>query len=88
MNNESKFEVYFLSADILELIKNGATDIKISGTMKHGESSFEIAAEGINTNSKQTNAEISGSGTRSVVHDPLSNTKKFPCPMPCSTINN
>lgn len=88
MNNKSNFEVYFLSADILELIKNGATDIKISGTMKQGENSFEITAEGVNTNSKQTNDEISGSGTRSVAHDPLSNPKKFPCPMPCSTINN
>lgn len=87
MSNESKFEVYFLSADILELIKDGATDIKITGTMKQGENNFEIAAEGINTNAKKTDGEVSESTNRSVAPDALGNTKKFPCPMPCSTMN-
>ena len=83
MQNESKFEVYFLSADILELIKNGATDIKISGTMKAGENDFEISAEGVNTNAKPVNAEASVNKTRSAIPDII---KKFPCPMPCSTM--
>ncbi|MDQ6763011.1 MAG: hypothetical protein M3015_10350 [Bacteroidota bacterium] len=80
MADQSDFTVYFLSADMQDLIDKGATDIKISVSMKKGQP--ELRAEGVNTNetSKGTSAS---SALRSVKpHGDV----KVPCPMPCSTI--
>jgi hypothetical protein len=81
MADKSKFEVYFLSDDILELIKNGATDIKISGTFNASENKFEIAAEAINT-------KTGDSTTRATLNTAPTSLKKFPCPMPCSSMQS
>ncbi len=80
MPDPKNFTVYFLSADIQDLIDKGATDIKISGTIKNGKP--ELKAEGVNTNEKSSDkpaASISRSAATA------GNNVKEPCPMPCST---
>ncbi len=76
MADQNDFTVYFLSADIQDLIDKGATDIKITATMKDGKPAFK--AEGVNT--KESPA---GTSTlRSVTSGGID--IKQPCPMPCS----
>ncbi|MEO8110509.1 MAG: hypothetical protein ABI594_10770 [Ginsengibacter sp.] len=82
MADQTEFTVYFLSADIQDLIDKGATDIKISGSIINGTP--ELRAEGINTNDKTTDT-MAASTLRSPA--PVGNHTKVPCPMPCSTIN-
>lgn len=82
MRDQPDFTVYFLSADIQDLIDKGATDIKISGSIKNGKP--ELRAEGVNTNDKSSDTSantVSRSAARA------GNETKVPCPMPCSTIN-
>lgn len=80
MADQNDFTVYFLSADIQDLIDKGATDIKITATMKDGIPAFK--AEGVNTN-------VSTEGT-SAMRSVTAGGKdiKEPCPMPCSTFRN
>ncbi len=80
MADQPGFVVYFLSADIQDLIDKGATDIKISGSMKNGK--LELNAEGVNTNQKPEE-QPAASASRSAAL--VSSNIKIPCPMPCST---
>ncbi len=77
MTDQNDFTVYFLSADIQDLIDKGATDIKITATMKDGKPTFK--AEGVNTNESPAGT----SAMRSVTAG--GKDIKQPCPMPCST---
>ena len=82
MADQTDFTVYFLSADIQDLIDKGATDIKISGSIKNGQP--DLRAEGVNTNDKSADTftnTMSRSGTAA------GNETKLPCPMPCSTMD-
>ncbi len=79
MAEQKDFTVYFLSADIQDLINKGATDIKITATMNDGKPEFK--AEGVNTNESQDGASLLRSATTG------GNNTKVPCPMPCSTFN-
>lgn len=83
MASETKFEMYFLSTDLLELINNSATDIKISGTFDPAENKIDITAEGVNTKTSKG----ADSSNRSLATDASVASTKFPCPMPCSTMN-
>ncbi len=76
MADQTDFTVYFLSADIQDLIDKGATDIKISGSIINGRP--ELTAEGVNTNNKTTH-NMTASTLRSP--DLSGNHTKVPCPM-------
>ncbi|MEO6638022.1 MAG: hypothetical protein ABIN25_07080 [Ginsengibacter sp.] len=77
MADQNQFTVYFLSADIKDLIDKGATDIKITASMKNGTPEFK--AEGVNTNESPDGASTMRSVTAG------GKDIKVPCPMPCST---
>lgn len=77
MAEKTDFTVYFLSADIQDLIDKGATDIKITASMKDGKPEFK--AEGVNTKESTGGASLLRSATTG------GNDTKVPCPMPCST---
>lgn len=80
MADQTDFTVYFLSADIQDLIDKGATDIKISGTIKNGTP--DLRAEGVNTKDKPEDISAD-SLSRSAKQG--GDEAKVPCPMPCST---